>query len=92
MPWPACRKLESRGLESRLVTYSGNGVQGSHRNAVNVTNPAAPERGMIHVEKNGLVTWEYSGTLDTAGISKILDDVTNILRTTGLRFRHGWPS
>ena len=42
---------------------------------------------MIHVEKDGSVTWVYSGKLDDAGISKILDEATNALRSTGLRSR-----
>jgi len=80
-------KLEMRGLDSRLVSYPVEGVKGRHHDALSVTNSAAPERGMIHVEKDGSVTWVYSGKLDDAGISKILDEATNALRSTGLRHR-----
>jgi hypothetical protein len=80
-------KLEMRGLDSRLVSYPVEGVKGRHHDALSVTNTAAPERGMIHVEKDGSVTWVYSGKLDDAGISKILDEATNALRATGLRSR-----
>jgi hypothetical protein len=80
-------KLEMRGLNARLVTYPDEGVKGRHHDALSVTNTAAPERGLVHVEKNGSVTWVYSGTLDDAGISKILDEATNALRAAGLRSR-----
>jgi hypothetical protein len=80
-------KLEMRGLNSRLVSYPVEGVKGRHHDALSVTNTAAPERGLIHVEKDGSVTWVYSGKLDDAGISKILDEATNALRATGLRSR-----
>jgi len=80
-------KLEIRGLNPRLVSYPVEGVKGRHHDALSVTNPAAPERGLIHVEKDGSVTWVYSGKLDDAGISKILDEATNALRATGLRSR-----
>jgi hypothetical protein len=78
-------KLEMRGLDSRLVSHPVEGVKGRHHDALSVTNAAAPERGMIHVEKDGSVTWVYSGELDDAGISKILDEATNALRASGLR-------
>jgi hypothetical protein len=80
-------KLEMRGLDSRLVSYPVEGIKGRHHDALSVTNSAAPERGMIHVEKDGSVTWVYSGNLDDAGISNILDEATNALRSAGLRSR-----
>jgi hypothetical protein len=85
-------KLEGRGLEARLVTYPVDGVKSEHYDAVTVTNPAAPERGVIHVENDGCVAWEYSGSLHDAGISKIADEATNALRATGVRYRPGPPS
>jgi hypothetical protein len=85
-------KLQARGLEARLVTYPVNGVKGEHYDAVTVTNPAAPERGIMHVESDGCVTWEYAGSLDAAGISKTADEATNALRATGVRYRPGQPS
>jgi hypothetical protein len=78
-------KLELRGLDSRLVSYPVEKVKGRHHDALSVTNTAIPERGMIHVEKDGSVTWVYSGKLDDAGFSKILDEATNALRATGMR-------
>jgi hypothetical protein len=87
-----CQKLESRGLEPQLVSYPVSGVKGEHYDAVTVTNPAAPERGMMHVEKDGCVTWECSGSLDDAGIGKIADEATNALRATGLPYGHGRPT
>jgi hypothetical protein len=80
-------KLEMRGLDSRLVSYPVEGAKGRHHDALSVTNAAAPERGLIHVEKDGSVTWVYPGKLDNAGISQILDEATNALRATGLRSR-----
>lgn len=80
-------KLEARGLEARLVTYPVNGVKGEHYDAVTITNLAAPERGAMHVDSDGCVTWEYPGSLDAAGISKTADDAINALWATGMRCR-----
>jgi hypothetical protein len=82
-------KLRWRGLESELVTYPVKAVKGEHYDVVKVTNPAAPERGIMHIESDGCVTWEYSGSLDDAGISKIADEATNALRATGMPYRPG---
>jgi hypothetical protein len=79
-------KLESRGLDASLVTYPVAGVKGKHFDAVIAVNPAAPERGRVHIQKKGLVLWECTGTLDEAGAGKILDDVTNVLRGRGCCF------
>jgi hypothetical protein len=75
-------KLESRGLDVSLVTYPVNGGKGEHFDAIVAVNPAAMERGKVQVEKEGLVLWEYTGTLDEARAGKILDEVTNVLRGT----------
>jgi hypothetical protein len=77
-------KLERRGLETQLVTYPVDGVKGEYYDALQVANPASPERGEIHVEKDGCVTWEYPGSLDDAGINKIADEAINALRATGV--------
>jgi hypothetical protein len=87
-----CQKLQARGLDARLVTYLVNGVKGEQYDAVTVTNPAAPERGMMHVDSDGCVTWEYAGSLDAAGISKTADEATCALRATGMRCRPAQPS
>lgn len=55
------------------------------------TNPAARERGEVRVGDDGSVTWEYFGKLDEAGVSKILDEITNALRATGVRFLRQRP-
>jgi hypothetical protein len=75
-------RLEARGLEPRLVTYPGEGEQVEE---IVIVNPAAPERGEVRVGDDGSVVWEYFGSLDEAGIAKILDEVTNALRATGVR-------
>jgi hypothetical protein len=73
-------KLQSRGLDCSLNTYPVNGVKGKHFDKVLVNNPRAPERGDIHIEKEGLVTWEIFVNLhDDAVVGRILDDVADIL-------------
>jgi len=86
------RKLEGRGLDFRLVTYPGDVCGDEHIEELVVTNPAALERGEIRISDDGSLTWEYFGKLDKDGAARILDDVTNALRATGVRFRHGPPS
>jgi hypothetical protein len=83
------KKLESRGLDYRLVTYPDGEREDTHIEEIVVTNPAARERGEIRVCDDGGVTWEYFGTIDEAGVSEIVDDATNALRATGVRFRPG---
>jgi hypothetical protein len=74
-------KLRSRGLDCRLETYPVNGVKGRHFDKVFVSNPAASERGDVHIEKGGLIIWEFCVNLhDESDASALLDDVTNILR------------
>jgi hypothetical protein len=86
------QKLQERGLEARLVSYPLDGVKSEHFDAVVGSNPAAPERGMMHFESNGCVTWEYDGSLDAAGIGRATDEAINALRATGVRSRPGTPS
>jgi hypothetical protein len=75
--------LADRGLNTRLVTYPGIAQDEEHIEEIVVTNPAARERGVVRVGDDGSVTWEYFGELDNVG--EILDEVTNVLRATGLR-------
>jgi hypothetical protein len=81
------KTLESRGLDFRLVAYPDGTREGEHVEEIVVTNPRAPERGEVRVSNVGGVTWEYFGKLDEAGAGKILDEITNALRATGLRLR-----
>jgi hypothetical protein len=47
----------------------------------------------MQIEKEGWVTWEYSGSLgDGAGIDNIADEATNALRATGVRYEPGQRS
>jgi hypothetical protein len=85
-------RLESRGLDSRLVTYPGDAGDDEHVEVIVITNPAARERGEVRVGDDGSVTWEYFGKLDEAGVRSIVDEVTNALRATGVRLRQGRPS
>jgi hypothetical protein len=85
-------KLQARGLEARLVTYPFDGIKGDHYDAVVVTNPAAPERGTMHIYSDGCLTWECHGRLDPVGISKTADEATNALRAMGVRYRPRQPS
>lgn len=80
-------KLEARGLKAKLVTYPLDGVKGDHYDAVVVTNPDALERGTVHVDSDGCVTWECPGSMDVGGITKTADEVTNALWATGVRYR-----
>jgi hypothetical protein len=81
-------KLESRGLEFRLVTYLGDESQDRHVEQIVVTNPRSPERGEVRVSDDGSVTWEYLGTLDDGGgAGGILDEIINALRASGLPLR-----
>jgi hypothetical protein len=78
-------RLEGCGLSSHLVSYSGGAHDDEHIEGIVVTNPVARERGEVRVGDDGSVTWEYFGKLDDAGVGKILDEITNALRATGLR-------
>jgi hypothetical protein len=80
------KKLEGRGLDSRLMTYPGDADDGEHVEQIVIVNPAARDRGEVRVGDDGCVTWEYFGRLDESGISSIVDEVTNTLRATGVRF------
>jgi hypothetical protein len=74
-------KLRSRGLHCRLETYIVDGVRGKHFDKILVSNPAAAERGDVHIEKEGMIIWEYCVNLhDEGDAGALLDDVTNVLR------------
>jgi hypothetical protein len=81
------KKVESRGLDFRMVTYPDGESPDSHIDYIVVTNPRSPERGEVRVSDDGSVTWEYSGTLDDAGVGRIADEITNALRASGLPVR-----
>jgi hypothetical protein len=81
-------KLKGRGLDARVITYLGGAHEGDHVEEIVVTNPAARERGEVRISDDGHVTWEYDGRIDEAGMSKILDDATNALRSSGVLLRH----
>jgi len=81
-------RLKGRGLDPRLVTYPGDPDDPDEDELVEqivIVNPAARERGEVRVGDDGSVVWEYFGSLDEAGVSQILDEVTNALRATGVR-------
>jgi hypothetical protein len=78
-------RLESCGLAPRLVSYSGDPGDDERVEQIVIVNSAAPERGEVRVGDDGSVTWEYFGSLDEAGVSSILDEVTSALRATGVR-------
>jgi hypothetical protein len=74
-------------MKAQLVSYAADAVT-KHYDAIAVTNPACPERGSVQIEKEGWVTWEYSGSLaDDAGIATITDEATNALRAAGIPYR-----
>jgi hypothetical protein len=76
-------KLEKRGLNARLAACVVDGVSAARYDTVTIANQAAPERGIIHVEDDGCVTWELPGSLDDAGIAKITREALNVLRPVG---------
>jgi hypothetical protein len=78
-------RLEDRGLDSRLVSYCGDAGDDERIEEIVIVNPAARERGEVRVGDDGSLTWEYFGSLDEAGITKILDAVTSALLATGVR-------
>jgi hypothetical protein len=80
-------KLKGRGLDARVITYLGGPHEGDHVEEIVVTNPAARERGEVRISDDGHVTWEYDGRIDEAGMSKILDDATTALRSSGILLR-----
>lgn len=84
------KKLESRGLDFRLVTYPGDDSPDSHIEQIVVTNPRAAERGEVRVSDDGTVTWEYSGKLDEDGAGRIMGEIINALRASGMPLRHPW--
>jgi hypothetical protein len=84
------KRLESRGLDSRVVNYPG-GESDEDVEELVITNPAARERGEIRIGDDGSVTWEYFGNLDQAGAETILDEVTNALRKPGVLLRRIRP-
>ena len=78
-------RLGDHGLDSRLVIYRGDDGDDERIEEIVIVNPAARERGEVRVSDDGSVTWEYFGSLDDTGITKILDAVTSALQATGLR-------
>ena len=74
-------KLRHHGLTAILVSYLTDGVRNKHYDAINVTNPASPERGTIHIEKDGMITWEYPGpgSLDHAAIATLANEAASAL-------------
>jgi Taurine catabolism dioxygenase TauD, TfdA family len=79
-------KLKGQGLSARVLTYYGKNSGEELIEDLVVTNPAARERGQVRIGDDGAVTWELFGDLDEAGADRILDEVTNALLSTSVRF------
>ncbi len=59
---------------------------GKHYDAMTVTNPAAPQRGTLHIDDDGSAAWEFPGTgLDDDGIGRLIDEAVNALRASRLQ-------
>jgi hypothetical protein len=80
------KKLESRGLSSSVVTYSSDRPGDEPIEEIVVTNPAA-ERGTMRIGDDGAITWEFFGDLSEAGADRLLEEATNALQATGVRFQ-----
>jgi hypothetical protein len=78
-------RLTSRGLDSQLVIYRGDAEGDERVEEIVIVNPAARERGEVRVGDDGSLTWEYFGSLDEAGLTRILDAVTSALQAPGRR-------
>jgi hypothetical protein len=78
-------RLENHGLDARLVTYRGEDGYDERVEEIVIVNPAARERGEVRVGDDGSITWEYAGSVDEAGISAIVGEVTNALQVTSVR-------
>ena len=74
-------KLRHHGLTAILVSHLTDGVRNKHYDAINVTNPARPERGTLHIEKDGCITWEYPSPsgLDNAAITTLAAEAASTL-------------
>ena len=87
------KQLHARGLTSQLVTYMAEAAGGKHYDGITVTNQAAPERGSLQIEKEGWVTWEYTGSIfDQAGIGKLADEAASLLRAADVPSQREPPS
>lgn len=75
--------LRQRGLHARLVSYLTDGVRNYHYDAITVTNPAAPERGSMQIEKEGVITWEDFGSPSEPGIAGIVSQAAGALLAAG---------
>lgn len=78
-------RLGNRGLEAEMIAC-GVPEDGRHFDAVTVMNPAAPQRGVFHVDDDGSAAWEFPGSgLDDDGIGRLVDEAVNALRARGMR-------
>jgi hypothetical protein len=80
-------RLESRGLDVSVISDSDRATYFRDRRKpdgvteIVVTNSADRERGQVRIDSNGNVVWEYSRDLDEPGIARLLNEVTNALRS-----------
>jgi hypothetical protein len=80
--WLLAQKLNNRGLDARLVTC---GTVEDHKDALSVTNPHEPGRGLFHVDDDGSVEWAFPGAgMDDKGIDLLMGEAINALRANGV--------
>jgi hypothetical protein len=77
------KELETRGLLPTLVSGQGDGQERCARLAV--TNPAAPDRGVIYVEDSGCLIWERPASLQDPDVAEIAAQAASILQHAGSR-------
>lgn len=76
--------LQERNLKGQFASYATDGERTKHHDATTVTNPAFPERGSMRIEKEGWVTWEYTGSMDDDGIRNLADEAAAALWAFGV--------
>jgi hypothetical protein len=58
-----------------------------------VTNPAAPQRGSLHIDDDGSAAWDFpgAGLDDDEGIGRLIDEAMNALRASRLQLPRPQP-
>jgi hypothetical protein len=74
------RELKRRGLLPSLVSKPDAEGREMPSDRIAVTNPTAPERGVIYVEDSGCLTWERPANPHDGEAGKIAAEAASILQ------------